>query len=666
MQNQEMTTSPNSVESSPIVAATCITLSPVQTRATDDGEGLEQVCSVCETQKPEITTSSVASSPPIDASTSITPSPVLSHQTRANDNGEVPDQSSSVCETQNSEMTTSSSSAASSPPIDASISITPSPVLSHQTRANAKGEVPDQSSSVCETQNSEMTTSSSSVASSPPVDASTSFTPSPVLSHRTRANDNGEGPDRFSSVCEMQNSEMTTPSSSVESLPLIFASISITPSSVLPYQTISNNNERDPEQLSSVYETQNTAMTTSSNSVESPIDANRYTAPFASALPPHQARSTENEVVPDQSCIVYSRQNSEMMSTSSTVEAISDFNIAIQIPETNLSSGGDVELGETLKQNSAGRQLFRWNLIFNVILWIIIPLPVWLPFVSKEISFYLLPSIQGAFSLFWIVVCLSAIRTTYVLYCHRNTDFKAKVEEFLKTKRIDSEARTVNETPIHHLAVISCYKEPVDLIAASVETLANQTIASNVTMVLSFEEKTPNLLNKQKLLSNLFGYRFHEMVFVTHPFGVEGEIPGKYSNANCGIRTGLAHIKQRRGTAFDPDRILVTTCDADSKFHPRYFEALEYRYEQEFMQKNGSDRMVGCVFQSPLLYNWNLDAASVVTRVTGIVRSFLMMGAMIPFNVNPMSIFSLSASLCIAGNFVHPGYQMDDIIALIR
>ena len=368
-------------------------------------------------------------------------------------------------------------------------------------------------------------------------------------------------------------------------------------------------------------------MNNSPNSAESlsPIVANRCSVSFASALLPHEARSTENLQVPEQSCIVYSRHNSEMTSTSSIVEAISDFNITIQIQETNLSSGGDVELGETLKQNSAGRQLFRWNLIFNVILWIIIPLPVWLPFVSKEISFYLLPSIQGAFSLFWIVVCLSAIRTTYVLYCHKKTDFKAKVEEFLKTKRIDSGTRTVNETPIHHLAAMSCYKEPVDLIAASVETLANQTIASNVTMVLSFEEKTPNLLNKQKHLSNLFGCRFHEMVFVTHPFGVEGEIPGKCSNANCGIRTGLAHMKQRRSTKFDPDRILVTTCDADSKFHPRYFEAVEYRYEQEFMQKNGSDRMVGCVFQSPLLYNWNLDAASVVTRVTGIVRSFLMM-----------------------------------------
>ena len=61
-----------------------------------------------------------------------------------------------------------------------------------------------------------------------------------------------------------------------------------------------------------------------------------------------------------------------------------------------------------------------------------------------------------------------------------------------------------------------------------------------------------------------------------------------------------------------------------------------------------------------------LDEASVVTRVTGLMRSALMMGAMIPLNINTMSVFSFSGKLCKQGNFIHPRYQMEDIIALIR
>ena len=72
------------------------------------------------------------------------------------------------------------------------------------------------------------------------------------------------------------------------------------------------------------------------------------------------------------------------------------------------------------------------------------------------------------------------------------------------------------------------------------------------------------------------------------------------------------------------------------------------------------------LYQSPLLYNWGLDEQSAVTRVTGILRASLMMGALIPFNINTMSVFSFSGKLMKQGNFVHPAYQMDDIICLIR
>ena len=110
---------------------------------------------------------------------------------------------------------------------------------------------------------------------------------------------------------------------------------------------------------------------------------------------------------------------------------------------------------------------------------------------------------------------------------------------------------------------------------------------------------------------------------------------------------------------FNPERIIVTTCDADSYFHPSYISALTLKFVQE---KNPH----GVIFQAPLFYNWGLDRVSFVTRVTGLLRSTLMMGALIPFNINSMSIFSFSLCLCMDGNFVHPTYQMDDIICLIR
>jgi hypothetical protein len=82
--------------------------------------------------------------------------------------------------------------------------------------------------------------------------------------------------------------------------------------------------------------------------------------------------------------------------------------------------------------------------------------------------------------------------------------------------------------------------------------------------------------------------------------------------------------------------------------------------------------------QAPILYNWGLDEVSLVTRVTAVQRSMMMLGgwretgtqaasgALIPFNLNPMSVFTFSVRLLVEGDYIHPGYQMDDIIAFIR
>lgn len=48
-----------------------------------------------------------------------------------------------------------------------------------------------------------------------------------------------------------------------------------------------------------------------------------------------------------------------------------------------------------------GSQWFRWNLLFNLLLWLIVPFPLWMPFVSNRVAYYMIPSIQGVFILMW-------------------------------------------------------------------------------------------------------------------------------------------------------------------------------------------------------------------------------------------------------------------------
>jgi len=61
-----------------------------------------------------------------------------------------------------------------------------------------------------------------------------------------------------------------------------------------------------------------------------------------------------------------------------------------------------IETGITHREQKSGSQRLRWNLLFNLLFWLIVPLPFWIPFVSNKVALYLLPSIQGVFVFIWI------------------------------------------------------------------------------------------------------------------------------------------------------------------------------------------------------------------------------------------------------------------------
>ncbi|CAF1153795.1 unnamed protein product [Rotaria sordida] len=297
------------------------------------------------------------------------------------------------------------------------------------------------------------------------------------------------------------------------------------------------------------------------------------------------------------------------------------------------------------REMKSGSQRFRWNLLFNVLVWSIVPLPFWIPFVSNRLAYLLLPCIQGVFVFMWLIIAILALKNSLILYLNRSHDF---TKEYVGYEKI----------PIRHIVTISCYKEPVDLIARSVQTVADQTEVHRITMVISFEQRTPDKEKKCQFLQEKFqNCGFEKIIFTIHPFGLPNEIPGKCSNSNYGLRMA---VKEMNITDDEMDNILVTTCDADSKFSPQYIAALTSKYLKE------NRPALTTIYQAPLFYNWKLDSLSFVTRVTGLLRSLLMLGALIPFNINTMSIFSFSLRLAKEGDFVHPAYQMDDIICLIR
>jgi len=118
----------------------------------------------------------------------------------------------------------------------------------------------------------------------------------------------------------------------------------------------------------------------------------------------------------------------------------------------------------------------RWNILLNFLLWILLPLPVWLPFLHPYIpinwSLTTLFTIQGVFNLCWLVVALLSIITYFRIFLARN--------------------QAVSEKKFTHLVCMATYKEPLDLLITTIQSLAKQTVVENTVMTVGFEERTPD------------------------------------------------------------------------------------------------------------------------------------------------------------------------------
>ena len=182
----------------------------------------------------------------------------------------------------------------------------------------------------------------------------------------------------------------------------------------------------------------------------------------------------------------------------------------------------------------------------------------------------------------------------------------------LRAAKNSSDDCVCEESRFTHLVCLAVYKEPVDVLIETIDSIARhvissvwglswaflgsflisvnfrhkihyttqygpstylkkssftrQTVASRVVLVVGLEERTPELDAKISKLRELYAPGLKQLMFTVHPSGTPGEIPGKCSNSNYAFRQAE---KSLSADGQDMDSLLVTTCDADTKLHPR-------------------------------------------------------------------------------------------------
>ena len=160
-----------------------------------------------------------------------------------------------------------------------------------------------------------------------------------------------------------------------------------------------------------------------------------------------------------------------------------------------------------------------------------------------------------------------------------------------------------------HAVVVTQYKEPLEVLDATVASLAESTLAHATILVLACEDRDPHANEIFEVLEERYSDFFRDFIKSSHKL-VPGEIPGCSSNENHAARFVHEYATEE---GLDPYRVMLTICDADSLFDKCYLEHVE----AEFWRTPGGER---AIYDAPINTYRNLQECNLFVQACEISR----------------------------------------------
>jgi hypothetical protein len=205
---------------------------------------------------------------------------------------------------------------------------------------------------------------------------------------------------------------------------------------------------------------------------------------------------------------------------------------------------------------------------------------------------------------------------------------------------------------VRHLVVIPSYHEESGILRRTLDGLAAQPSArTRISVVLAMEAAEPGSAEKGAQLSAEYGGAFEHVFVTVHPHDIPGEMQCKSANQSWAIRRARQVMVDELG--INADHIVVTGIDADTLWHPAYFECLSVLFATD-------PRRYATYWQAPIRYHANVWAIHPLMRLLHAYSSAWELAYLAApwWQGLPMSSYSLSLRL-----LERAGYWDADVIA---
>jgi cellulose synthase/poly-beta-1,6-N-acetylglucosamine synthase-like glycosyltransferase len=263
----------------------------------------------------------------------------------------------------------------------------------------------------------------------------------------------------------------------------------------------------------------------------------------------------------------------------------------------------------------------------GLVSWNIILFPYWGIFVIPNVVAYFILT----FNIYWFYQSFQIAISAIISHL--------RIQAAMQYNWLQDLATFPDWEKVHHVIIIPTYKEPLHILARTLNCLKNQTLSKKqMTIVLATEKKEPrqDRIKKIKELKKSFGEIFANFFVTVHEL-VPGEIAGKSSNECYAALWAKKKLvdKQKKDIRY----LVATSCDADHKYHPKHFAALTFK----FLDDPGRYLRF---WQAPIMYYNNIWELPAITRVPNTLGSIWNMAQLARRDrlIN-MSNYSLSFKL---------------------
>jgi cellulose synthase/poly-beta-1,6-N-acetylglucosamine synthase-like glycosyltransferase len=192
--------------------------------------------------------------------------------------------------------------------------------------------------------------------------------------------------------------------------------------------------------------------------------------------------------------------------------------------------------------------------------WFLILFPVWGSFlIPLAVAYFIL-----FFDVYWFYKSFSLAITALIA--------SRRIKQAEKQDWIKLAKPLENFEKMSHVVVIPNYKENLEKLRKTLESLSSQTFPSKrIYIVLAMEKREMEANERAEKLIAEFGQKFGAVLASFHP-DIEGEVKGKSSNEAFGGK--MAYGKLVKTGIVDLNYATISSVDADSIFDPQYFAYL--------------------------------------------------------------------------------------------